>query len=202
MAMNSKEEFFRLAAIEYVERQGDALKQEAAWVNHEAHYPTENLERRVFKAVRQRKRRFVAPLVATAACLALMLFGGRTFFQNILNFSNIREPITQTPDDRQLISLSFQVPSGFTQTGAEQDQGKSIYYFDDLQGDNVVLTLEKPEVPIDESSFTELDINDASVYAASREGYQMMTFEKDNLSYTLTCRYDVNTLLRFSEEIL
>jgi hypothetical protein len=202
MAMNSKEEFLRRAASEYVERQGEAFKEEVARFNQETHYPTANLERRIFKAVRQRKRRFVMPLVAAAACLALLFFGGRTLFQNIRYIPDIPKLTDQTSDDRQLISLSFQVPTGFTQTGAEQDQGQSIYYFDDQLGDNVVLTLEKPEVPIDESFYTQLDINGASAYAASRDYYQIMMFEKDDVLYTLTCRYDVNTLLRFSEKIL
>jgi hypothetical protein len=212
--MNKKDDFLRWVANEYVERQGNALKQEAAWVNRDSHYPTANLERRVMKAVGLRKRRFVATftaVAATAACLALMFFGGRALLQNfrlirtnpnIPNTPSITEQTDQTPVDSVFISLSFQVPAGFTQTEMEQDQGKSIYYFDDQKGDHVVLTLEETDAPIDDSSYTQLDINNASVYAASREGYHIMTFEKDQVLYTLTCRYDVNTLLRFSEKIL
>ncbi|MDR0951832.1 MAG: DUF4367 domain-containing protein [Oscillospiraceae bacterium] len=197
--MDKKEEFLRRAANEYVELQGEALRQEADRLNREAVYPTAGLERRVFNAVRPRKRRWLASLAAVAACLALVFLGGRTLFGD---GGSAPSPTAQTPDDTGIIALSFQVPTGFTQTGMEQDQGKSIYYFDDRLGDNVVLTLEKPTTLIDASSFTELNINDADAYAASKEGYQIMTFEKDEVLYTLTCRYDVNTLLRFGEVIL
>ncbi|MDR0964325.1 MAG: hypothetical protein LBM60_06895 [Clostridium sp.] len=209
--MNKKDEFFRQVASAYVEREGDGLRQEAAWLNRVMQYPTEKLERRVMKAVGLRKRRIIAKIAAiaaTAACLVLLFFGGRALLRDIRfirilpNIPNITEQTDQPPDDSLLISLSFQVPSGFTQTDAQQDQGKSIYYFDDQMGDHVVLTLEEIDASIDISSYTQLDINNASAYAASREGYQIMTFEKDHVLYTLTCRYDVNTLLRFGEKIL
>lgn len=199
--MNKTDEFLRQIANEYVERQGKVFAQEVSRLDREkTAYPTENLERRVKSAVYKKKRPWIVPLATVAACLALVFLGRRILWQPEAGSSV--PPSAMTADTMSIIPLTFSAPAGFTQSKVEQDQGKSIYYFADRSGDDVVLTLEASSAPVDTAAFTRLDINHAAAYAKSEDAYQLITFEKDGLRYTLTCRHDVNTLVRFGEVIL
>ena len=106
------------------------------------------------------------------------------------------------PSSSDAIPLSFAVPVGFTKSGFEQDNEKSVYYFDDTMKDNVVLTMEKSGRAPDPAGMTRLSINGSAAYAVSGEGYSLLTFNKGGVLYELTCQYDINTLTRFGNEIL
>lgn len=201
--MNKNDAFLRQAANEYVERQGALLRQEVSRLEREkTAYPTENLEWRVKKAVYKKKRRWIIPLATAAACLALVFLGGRMLGQTGSSAPSPAELSGEASGHMSIIPLSFSAPAGFIQSGVEQDQGKSIYYFTDSLGDDVVITLEASGSPLDTAAFTKLDINSSAAYAKSEDAYQLMTFDKGQVRYTLTCRHDVNTLVRFGEVIL
>ena len=102
----------------------------------------------------------------------------------------------------EVIPLSAPLPDGFTQTGFEQDYEKSIYFIEDVKLDNVVITLEKAQALPDTSGLVKIDFGGPIAYARQTDGYSLLTFIRDGVLYTLTCRYDVNTLTRLGSAIL
>lgn len=189
--MDEKEKLLRDMAQRYVKSYGRHLKAEAADLEGSSEYPTDRLEDRVQKALKPKKR-YWNRLVAAAAVLVLVAMGSRALMQRL----------SPPAESFEVIPITFAVPAGFTQTGFEQDKEKSVYYFADSLSDNVVLTMEKSSESPDTTGLVPISLNGARAYAASEEGYSMVTFQKDGVLYELTCRYDVNTLLRLGEAII
>lgn len=100
-----------------------------------------------------------------------------------------------------IIPLSFALPPNLMVASVEEDNGKSIYYLQNTQADDVVLTLEYA----DEYDFAGLDtaqINGSTVYYKYRSDYSLVTFEKEGVLYEMTCKHDVATLMDLSSYIL
>lgn len=100
------------------------------------------------------------------------------------------------------IPLSFELPGNFSVAAFEQDYGKSVYTLANTELDDVVLTLEYsgPEASFD--GFVEIGIGDNTAYGRSTPDYSLLMFEKRDIVYTLSCRYDINTLVGLSKKIL
>ena len=211
--MDEKEKLLQDLARRYTEGYGKSLLEERANLEQDGDiYPAKNLERRVMRAVRPRKLRvYLGTAAAMAAILALVVIGSYILPQaRFPGASDSAPPPSDAASDTQAsapsssdaIPLSFAVPVGFTKSGFEQDNEKSIYYFDDSMKDNVVLTMEKSSQSPDTAGMTTLNINGSTAYASVQEGYSLLTFNKDGVLYELTCRYDINTLTLFGNEIL
>lgn len=209
--MDKNEELLRHIARSYAERYGRELEEERAGLEHEgAEYDTRRLERHVLKSTTRRRRAQLMGLAAAAACLALIFISTRLFAPDIgdIGADSTGDAISDSMGDAshgdgyEAIALRFSVPEGFTQTGFEQDREKSVYRFEDKYKDDVVMTLERASAVPDTAGLTRVGINSSDAYAASEEGYSLLTFEKDGVLYVMTCLYDVNTLVRFAEAIL
>ncbi len=103
-----------------------------------------------------------------------------------------------------IIPLNATLPDNFTVSAVEQDVARTIYYIDDANEDNVVLTLEDTEgqaleVPED---LDVIMINGVETYGKYRPDYSVLMFEQDGIEYVLTCKYDMNTLMELGEAIL
>lgn len=105
-------------------------------------------------------------------------------------------------EDYEVIPLSAELPVGFTLSSFEQDREKSIYYLEDLYRDDVVVTLEKSNTVADSDSLVEIDVDGTTAYGFSGGDYSLMTFLKDDVLYTLTCKHDINTLYRLSQNFI
>ena len=103
----------------------------------------------------------------------------------------------------EVIPLRFELPETFTLSHMEQDRALSIYYLSDENQDDAILTLQ-PEAyePLPELPYVSLIINDTPVSALIGADYQLITFEKDAIRYTLTCQHDINTIAALSAAIL
>jgi len=201
--MNEKEKLLQDLARMYTEEYGKALKKEHVLLEQNGDvYPTQNLERRVMETVYPQKRtwhNYFRTIAAVAAVLVLVIVGIQMLHTTSTPDFSATVP---SPVHFEVIPLSFSVPEGFTNTGFEQDNEKSIYYFEDYRNDNVVLVMEKSEQKPDPAGRTLIDINGSTAYAAREEGYSLLTFSKNGVLYELTCRYDINTLTRLGYEIL
>jgi hypothetical protein len=102
----------------------------------------------------------------------------------------------------EIIPLSATLPEGFTQAGFKQDREKSIYYIEDARMDNVVLVLEESgDLPT--AGLVSIALGgDTPAYGTQGDGYGLLTFIKDGVLYTMTCRHDVNTLLRLGQGLI
>lgn len=102
----------------------------------------------------------------------------------------------------ELLPLTFTLPDNFRVTDSELDNGKSVYYLSNAFFDDVVMTM---ELDSDENVFAELsplEINGQPVYYKYTSDFSVMAFEKRGITYVLTCKYDVNTLVPLAEAIL
>lgn len=104
-----------------------------------------------------------------------------------------------------LMPLPFDLPENFTVATAKMDNGQSIYYLSDAFYDDVVLTMEPvsdAQDSMDTDGLRVFDVNGKTVYGSTTGAYSFLTFEEDGVQYTLTCKYDINTLLELSSAII
>ncbi len=107
--------------------------------------------------------------------------------------------------DALLMPLPFNLPENFTVAAAKMDNGQSIYYLADAFNDDVVLTMEPVDDAqdgMDTEGLRVFDVNGKIVYGSTTGAYSFLTFEEDGVQYTLTCKYDINTLLELSRAII
>ena len=205
--MRGNDELFREIAGKYIEQYGQALHNEQLALDRQpgAFIPTANLERRVRRQIAAGKRRpYLRAATALAACLAIALllpFVLRTgqFSPDSPSTPSTSPSVSASPQpDFAVIPLSAPLPPGFTQSGFEQDNGKSVYYIEDSYMDNVVITLEKTTMP-DTTGLTAIKLGDTVAYGTQSDGYSLLTFQSGGVVYELTCRHDINTLIELGE---
>ena len=203
--MNELDKQFKRIAREYAERYGQALDTERAQLEQDgAPHPTETLERRVMQSVRGNKLlRYQRAFAAVAAVFVLVVVGMQVWRFMDGPASNAPNTAAEaTAPCYEVIPLAFSVPDGFTQTAFRQDYAKSVYSFADIMLDDVVLSMEASTKPLDTAGLTAIQINGAAAYVSDDQGFCLLTFYQNGVLYELTCRYDINTLLRFGAEIL
>jgi hypothetical protein len=190
-------------ARRYTEEYGGELLRELSQIEASGVDPraAERLEWRVKGKIAAEKRRpYLRAVVAVAACFALMLITPQLFRPSS------GAPVASAPSDElpafEVIPLSTALPDGFTQTGFEQDLEKSVYYVEDRYLDDVVVTLETSPSPPDTTGLTQLSLGGTEAYGAQKDGYSLLTFQRDDVLYTLTCRHDINTLLRLGRGLV
>lgn len=102
----------------------------------------------------------------------------------------------------EVIPLAFALPQNFEVASVEQDNAQSIYFLRDLWQDDVVMTLEYTGEPLEVEGLTQLELAYGTAWAESNQDYSLLVFEAGGLRYTLTCRYDLNTLLPLAERAM
>lgn len=106
------------------------------------------------------------------------------------------------PGEYERLALRLTAASGFSINRSEQDRGETIYYIDDELRDDVVVTLKRAGEQPDYSGLTPMELNGREAYGTYRADYSVLVFLEDGILYTMTCRYDFNTLVRLEEVIL
>lgn len=104
--------------------------------------------------------------------------------------------------DYEIIPLSATLPANLTQIGVEQDNAQSIYYLSDQRQDDVVLTMEYSDSGPATDGLVQIDLDGHTTWGAVTGDYSLLTFEQDGILYTMTCKYDINTLLPLGRSIL
>lgn len=221
MARTDENAVFERLAKQYAETYGEKLKLEALELERQnVGYITPRLDKKVRQIGKTGGRlRYATGLAALAAGLLLIL--------TLPNLLNLNSPgITasapeapaaeapaeaappaisskpEPPSDTELLPLSFTLPDNFTVADKELDNGKSVYYLSDANLDDVVLTMERNPL---EDIFAELKpmtINNSQAYYKYSPDFSVLAFEHDSVTYVLTCKYDVNTLIPLGEAIL
>jgi hypothetical protein len=203
--MGNDDMIFREIADIYEKRYGSELITEAEKLNEQGASESEmRLKQRLFEQIRaqeaKRKRRiYMSVIVAAAACIILFIS-----VPNMLDYgseSAVSAPVASLGDpvSYEVIPLSADLPYGFVQAGFEQDREKSVYYIEDIYSDDVVLTIEESEETIDDSRLTYVSLGDTDAYGTTTGSYSLLTFKRDSVLYTMTCRYDINTLVRLGK---
>ena len=207
--MRNNDEFLRKIANSYVEQYGENLKEE---LKQEEQSNVENLsvyklEKRVRKQITAQKRKpYFYAATMLAACFAVIILlphlSELGTISSTPSTSSLAAPSPSTPappQDFEIIPLSVNLPKGFVQSGFEQDREKSIYYIDDINNDNVVLTMEKSPDQPDISGLVEINVGNSVAYGTQTASYSLLTFNRDDVLYVLTCQHDINTLINLGE---
>lgn len=188
---------FRRLAEQYVEMEGASLREELREM--QAHTVTPRMDGKVRRGAYVRRwGTLLAGAAAAAAGLALVLAMPRFFRSPMADpagASSAAEPAGEP------IAFTASLPVNLSVAGSKQDEGQTLYYLRDTGGDDVVMALERGALP-DVDGMAEKRINGTAVYARRRADYAMVIFRTDGVTYTLTCRYRLNTLLDAAENML
>jgi len=225
-----REELFRQMASQYVDQYGQELKRELAELEQsKILHATPSLDRRVRQTIAaQRRKRYTRLAGLLAACILLFLLvpnmgtfiGSDTAAPSTAEAeaeSSAPAEVPQQEDSAastgpehsaeqefEVIPLSFELPPNLSVAGFEQDNEKSIYYLSDTRLDDVVMTMEKAVSQEDYSKegLVEISINQHKTYGRTEGEYSLLTFEKEEIRYVMTCKHDINTLVSLGGYIL
>lgn len=195
----SAEPLFRELAVRYAETEGRLLRQELDAANSLPYY-TPALDRKIHRLARGRNSGRILLGVASAAACLLAVLTVPSLLRNS-GASDTPPGTSHAGETPALIPLSFSLPENLSVADTELDNGQSVYYLSDSYEDNVVMTLEKTDFEPGEG-LTAIRVNGSAAYTRETADYQLLTFRKDGVLYTLTCRYELNTLLNLGEQIL
>lgn len=191
---------FRQLAQRYVEMEGAALREELSR-GEGARAP--GLDEKVRRGVHSHRwARVGAGIAAAAAGIVLVLA-----VPNFLRHSGATPPPDTSYADGTAgegdtpIAFTASLPANLSISDTRQDRGQTIYYLKDTRGDDVVMALERAELP-DTQGMQVRRINGTAVYTEETADYAVLIFRRGGVVYTLTCRYELNTLLNAAEKIL
>jgi len=104
----------------------------------------------------------------------------------------------------EILPLSFNIPGQFSVASVEQDVNKTIYRLNDNRLDDVVITMELSGDISRYDELTEIQMGRGYAFASSGNGYNLLALRDDgsDILYTLTCKYDINTLVLLGNNIL
>lgn len=221
MENKQQDQLLKELAQKYADQYGYRLRQEMEQLEKEnVTYLTPRLDQQVKNLLSPRKnnKRYIRMFAAIAACLVfafILPFTGQFLSQNSGESAapmpsetaqSQQEqpeppPVSEKPQ-YEAIPLQFTLPNNFSVSAVEQDIEKTIYYLADAYQDPVIMTLKNQDTGLETAGLQRLFIGNAAVYGYSCADYHLLTFEKDGLVYEMTCRYDMNTLVKLGEGIL
>lgn len=207
MNKNKDDEIFGYIAKEYQNELGKQLHKENQLIDT-MKIDTAGLDKKVRRGTKKR-RNIIQFSAAIAAGLLLLLglplmYSSQTANMETADQPNkIEETAASSDDSSAAIELSFTLPDNFTLTRTEQDKEMSVYYLADSNKDPVVMQLTPADsnVEIPAENLKQIDIDGHTVYAISQDSYNLITFQHQELQYTLTCVYDINTIAGICKNI-
>ena len=213
MSNNKTDKLFERIAKTYADLHGQVLQRDAAALNAQnIRYVTPRLDGTVWELTKKKKKRkFSAAIaaIAAAACLILTVtaLSGVWNKRGGLLSESSESPESEDSDffDKEdgFISMTFNLGANYHVSSADFDNGKSIYLIDNVSRDNIVMILERTDEDYTEyQKLREFYVGGTTAYGIYRADYSLLAFEKDSIYYTLTCKYDIYTLLDFAEIII
>ena len=223
--MQKNDDLMKMIADKYVERYGQELEDEMERLAGSPGISISEirLERRVRRRIAESKRKpyYISALSVLAACFVLTILVLPTYLI-IGNLNSADDSSSSAARDNAALStpsrpspglseqgaagseqsgfdvipLSAPLPPGFTQIGFDQDYGKSIYHIEDRQRDDVVIVLERAQLPADTTGLVAISLGGVAAFGKQTDAYSLLTFCVDDILYTLTSRHDINTLIR------
>jgi len=201
MKKDKSEDIYGQIAKEYVDYTGEKLRLESQTLPPHSEAALNRLDTRVAGLMRTLKnRRFIRLAGGLAAACLLLVIAIPIMYQlknpGDINSSDLYSESTEAESPSvKLIPLSFTLPDNLTVTDSKVDNGASIYYLSDSFADDVVLRMEYSD------SLKPIKIEGNEAYGISTDSYKMLSFVHDEILYTLTCKYDINTLIAVSKHI-
>ncbi|MDR2939344.1 MAG: hypothetical protein LBV08_03375 [Clostridiales bacterium] len=183
------DDFFERMAKKYVDEEGRRLKEEMESLGMEGG-PPKITPLKVKRQLNQLNYKKYLTFAAPVAAAVLILFLAKGGPQN--QTSNSAEA------QHEIINLSFTPPENFSISKIMQDKGETIYYIEDKFEDDVTLTVQKKQSPLSGPEIfglKEILINDKKAYIIQKNDYSILKFVSSGNLYTLTCKYQPETLI-------
>lgn len=218
---DKNERFFKNIASLYAEKEGGLLKEELAELEKENDIQySPHLDRKIKNRILSLKMRKLSyALVPVAACfLLLAVYFGSLPANNRPNGTPIADnapadsgsPIAQAtapaaPHSTPAISaelLSARLPYGYEITEVDYDKEKTIFHIINDTNNEIVLTMEEAAGQIAKNAFQEIVVNNTPVYGLVKKDYSVITYEKDDILYTLTSKYNYKDLIEISKNLI
>lgn len=205
----AEDDIYKYIALSYMTSLEEELNGEEA-----AGCDTTGLDRKTFDRIHNKVnkpktiRLWAAAAVAAAAMLITIValpVALRMLDASKINSGTSNESVAE--ENYELIPISFEIPENLRVADWKVDNGVSVYYLENEYEDDIVLQMKPLDNPSDEidsdiGGLQLIEINGQDAYAGSFEGYNVLSFHDGELSYKLTCRYDVNTLVSLGKNIL
>ena len=208
---NQEEQIYKKIADLYVDAMGSKLKEEYLALHIQMN--TASMDQKVFvgiektnkKESRKKVIKFTKVFVPLAASFLLVI--SALFF---LNLNKSFAPAEEAPaaevaeeSEAEFIPLSHPLPSNLSVIDSKLDNGMTIYRLRDIYEDDVVMELiQESEGEFNTEDMMQIEVNGKIVYGRTTDTYNKLIFIDDGIIYTLTCRYDINTLIAISKNIL
>lgn len=197
---NDAERFYKQLAERYMEREGEQYRQE---LMQQPAVLTPRLDRRVLGRLRRKNAvRWISGAAAAAAALLLVV----GLLPRLLRGFDGPPPADSASPSASaadtLLPLNFTLPDNLRVASSELDNGQSIYRLREVAQDHVVLVMEPADTFAAPDGFSPLSINGSIAYARRTRDYNLLTFSAGGITYTLSCRYELETLVALSREIL
>lgn len=217
---DKNEQFFKSIASLYAEKDGELLKNELEQIEKEGSVTySSRLDKKIKNKILNMKiRKLSYSLVPIAACFILLaVYFSSPSFNNkpteIVDNSpsmadspsaptDSNDTPRPTPNNNEVQLLSAKLPRGYMLTDVDYDNGKTIYYIVNESKNEIVLTTEEFSGEIENEIFQEININNTRVYGMVKNDYSVITYEKDDLLYTLTSKYNYKDLIEISKGLL
>lgn len=214
---DKNEAFFKNLAAMYAEKDGEALKNEVAEIEKENMPHSPHLDRKVqTKMLNFKMKRLSYLFVPVAACFILFaIYFGRAPINNNPTAMVESTPPTNSAPDTAIVDnntprpipnevelLSAKLPNGYNVTDVDYDNGKTIYYIANDTKNEIVLTTEAFSGELENEMFQEININNTRVYGLVKNDYSVITYEKDNILYKLTSKYNYHDLIEISKNLI
>lgn len=204
MPMKNTHEFFKTIAKQYVDIDGEKLKDELMGFDKEKKINiSPEFNSGVYNKINKLKiKKHMIPAGTLAACLLLFTLS-YYFIQNhkvVSPHSNF-EQVSSEPK-YELITLNVNLPQNYYVSQIKQDKEETIYYINNSANDDVILTVKKSDEDIEREGLKEISIKNSVAYGLAKADYSILKFEKEGNIYTLTCKYNYNTLIEISKSIL
>ena len=172
---------FKILANRYVEQIGNQLNQEAAEKKITAlPLPQKKRQRKIGK--------IIAAGAAVAAAFVFFIVG--SFYHLEYTERSNEKNMGYSEEVKPVLTLSG---DRFKIADHMEDRGKDVYLIEEAMDDRAVITIEKGH--IDQSGMQWGYIYGKPVLYKAEEGYKILLYEIDNYVVTLSCRYELNTLI-------
>lgn len=197
---NDAERFYKELAEHYMEREGEQYRQE---LMQQPAILTPRLDSLMRTRLHRKNTvRWVSGAAAAAAALLLVVGLLPRLLRGFDNPPPADSASSPASAADTLLPLNFTLPDNLRVASSEWDNGQSIYTLRDTARDDVVLMMEPDGTFAVPDGFSPLSIDGSTAYARRTRDYNLLTFSAGGITYTLSCRYELDTLIALGRQIL
>ncbi len=201
--MKNEDRFFEAIARQYMDEEGEDLKELSEKLNKEA-MDTSTLDKKIKGSIKKDKQKKYYMASGLVACAILIVLVTNIYFMNQRNLSGSYAEDSTRNSEKDIAMLSNKLPLGFKVTGIDYDKEKTIFYVLGNENNDIVVEEESSEDILKTDGLKEIYISNVKAYGISKADYSLITFKLNDKLYTLTSpyAYDAKDLIFIGESII